>query len=102
MYILLSIIISVIIGLLSLFINIGRSPMNTCFISIKGGINNIILLIPLLCVIMALAQLTRDLFCIYMFNSDKVIHNIYKKNSLYVFIFCLLHIPLILVFTFSF
>ena len=102
LYLIICFVSGIIVSMLSESLQtIGISPMNTCFISIKGGINNIILLIPLLCVIMALAQLTRDLFCIYMFNSDKVIHNIYKKNSLYVFIFCLLHIPLILVFTFS-
>ena len=75
----------------------GISPMNTCFISIKGGLSNLIFLIPLLCIIFAIGQLIHDLFFIYMFNSDKGIRRIYKKNSCYVFIFCLLHIPLILV-----
>ena len=80
----------------------GISPMNTCFISIKGDLSNLIFLIPLLCIIFAIGQLIHDLFFIYMFNSDKGIRRIYKKNSCYVFIFCLLHIPLILVMVFSY
>ena len=36
-----------------------------------------------------------------MFDSDKAIRKIYKKNSLYVLIFCLLHIPLIILILFS-
>ena len=80
---------------------IGISPMNTCFISIKGGTKGLIYLFPLFCIILAIIQLTHDLFLIYMFNSDKGIRKIYKKNSCYVFIFCLLHVPLILVMIFS-
>ena len=94
----LSIIISILAERLEL---IGISPMNTCFISIKGGLKDLIFLFPLLCVILAIIQLIHDLFLIYMFNSDKGIRQIYKKNSCYVFIFCLLHIPLILVMVFS-
>ena len=81
---------------------IGISPMNTCFISIKGGLSNLIFLIPLCAVILAIFQLIHDLFLMYMFNSDKGVRRIYKKNSLYVFIFCLLHLPLILVMIVSF
>ena len=81
---------------------IGISPMNTCFISIKGGLSNLIFLIPLCCIILAIIQLIHDLFFIYMFNSDKGIRQIYKKNSLYVLVFCLFHVPLILVMIFSF
>ena len=60
---------------------IGISPMNTCFISIKGGLSNLIFLIPLCAVILAIFQLIHDLFLMYMFNSDKGVRRIYKKNS---------------------
>ena len=33
-----------------------------------------------------------------MFVTDKGIRKIYKKNSLYVLIFCILHIPMIVLF----
>ena len=77
---------------------IGISPMNTCFIYIHGGIKEIIiLLIPFISFITEIYQLIHDLFFMRMFNSNKGIRQIYKKNSLYVLIFCLLHIPLFLV-----
>ena len=77
---------------------IGISPMNTCFISIQGGIKDIIIItIPLISFIIAIYQLIHDLFFMRMFMSNKAIRQIYKKNALYVLIFCLLHIPLFLV-----
>jgi len=103
LYLIICFILGFIVSLLAeRFQLIGISPMNTCFISVKSGLKNLIFLIPLICMIIAIIQLIHDIFFIYMFNSDKAIRSIYKKNSLYVFIFCLLHIPLILVMIFSF
>ena len=84
-------------GLSEYFKIIGRSPLNTCFINTKYSDKyGYILLIPVLCIIIAIIQLIHDLFFVSMFNSDKGIRRIHRKNSLYVFIFCLLHIPLII------
>ena len=103
LYIIICFILGFIVSLLAeRFQLIGISPMNTCFISIKSGLKSLIFLIPLTCMIIAIIQLIQDIFFIYMFNSDKVIRSLYKKNAIYVFIFCLLHIPLILVMIFSF
>ena len=88
-------------GLAVYFQLIGISPINSCFISIKGGLKNLIFLIPLICITIAIIQLIHDLFFIYMFTSDKSIRNIYKKNLYYFLIFCLLHIPLIIIMIFS-
>ena len=103
LYLIICFILGFVVSLLAeRFQLIGISPMNTCFISVKSGLKNLIFVIPLICMIIAIIQLIHDIFFIYMFNSDKVIRSIYKKNSLYVFIFCLLHIPLLLVMVFSF
>ena len=67
-------------GLAVYFQLIGISPINSCFISIKGGLKNLIFLIPLICITIAIIQLIHDLFFIYMFTSDKSIRNIYKKK----------------------
>ena len=76
---------------------IGRSPLNTCFINTKYSKHyGYILLILVICIITAIMQLIHDLFFVNMFNSDKGIRRIHRKNSFYVFIFCLLHIPLII------
>ena len=100
-YIIICILIGAIVnGLSEYFGIIGRSPMNTCFINTRfSGESGFgyIFLIPVGCIIVAIIQLIHDLFFIKMFNSDKGIRRIHRKNSLYVFIFCLLHIPLIIV-----
>ena len=84
-------------GLSEYFDIIGRSPLNTCFINTKySGKYGYILLIPVICIIIAIIQLIHDLFFVNMFNSDKGIRRIHRKNSFYVFVFCLLHIPLII------
>ena len=77
---------------------VGRSTLNTCFINFKySGIKGYIIIIPIICIIFAIIQLFHDLFFMTMFNSDKGIRSIHRKNACYVFIFCLLHIPLIIV-----
>ena len=84
-------------GLSEYFQIMGRSPLNTCFINTKfSGIKGYIVLIPVIGIISAIIQLIHDLFFVHMFNSDKGIRRIHRKNSWYVFIFCLLHIPLII------
>ena len=97
-YILLSIIISVIIGLLSLFINIGRSPMNTCFINTYDTNEYSILtfILPICSIFFAIGQIIIDLCFEKGFITDRVIRILYKKNSYYVLIFCFLHFPLIM------
>ena len=102
LYLIICFLLSIISILLAIYFQfIGISPMNTCFISIKGGLNNFLFLIPLICLTIAIIQLFHDLFFIYMFDSDKAIRNIYKKNLIYVLIFCLLHIPLIIIILYS-
>ena len=100
-YIIICILIGAIVNGLSEFFGIlGRSPMNTCFINTRySGESGFgyIFIIPVSCIIIAIIQLIHDLFFVKMFNSDKGIRRIHRKNSLYVFIFCLLHIPLIIV-----
>ena len=85
-------------GLSERFAIIGISPFNTCFLNTKyAGSKGFIFLIPVICIILAIIQLVHDLFFVKMFDSDKRIRRIHKKNSCYVFIFCLLHIPFIFV-----
>ena len=82
---------------------IGRSPLNTCFINTRySGWFGFVFIIPFICIILVIIQLIHDLFFVQMFNSDKGIRRIYKKNSFYVFIFCLLHIPFIILMLISF
>ena len=77
---------------------IGRSPMNTCFINTKySGRNGYIFFFLVLLLIIAIIQLIHDLIFVKMFNSDKSIRRIHRKNSCYVFLFCLLHIPFIII-----
>ena len=99
-YIIISIIIGILVGLLSIFFNvIGKSPMNTCFINTsKNYHNGLFFLIPIIFIILAIIQIIIDLCCRGMFITDKGIRKIYKKNSLYVLIFCILHIPMIVLF----
>ena len=76
---------------------VGRSSMNTCFINTEySGWAGFIFLIPVILIFFAIVQLIHDLFFVKMFNSDKGIRKIHRKNSCYAFIFCLLHIPLII------
>ena len=99
-YIIISIIIGILVGLLSVYFKvIGRSPMNTCFINTsKNFYHGFFFLIPIVFILLAIIQIIIDLCCRGMFITDKGIRKIYKKNSLYVFIFCILHIPMIVLF----
>ena len=96
-YIIISLAIGLLIGLLGIKSNlIGRSPMNTCFINTdKNGFNGLFFLIPIIFILIAIIQIIIDLCCRGMFITDKGIRKIHKKNSLYVFIFCVLHIPML-------
>ena len=77
---------------------IGISPFNTCFINMNySGKKGYIFFIPVVCIFIAIIQLIHDLFFVKMFSSDKGIRKIHRKNSSYVFIFCLLHIPFIII-----
>ena len=86
-------------GLSEYFAIEGRSPFNTCFINTRfsGKKAFIVYLIPVICITFAIIQLIHDLFFQKMFISDKGIRRLHKKNSCYVFIFCLLHIPFIII-----
>ena len=99
-YLIISIIVGLIVGYVSFYNGImGRSPMNTCFIN--TDINGLIFLISIIFIIfmlVAIFQIIIDLCCRKMFITDKGIRKIHKKNSLYVFIFCILHIPMIVLF----
>ena len=90
-------------GLSERFSLLGRSPLNTCFINTKSpGLFRYIYLIPVISIIIAIIQLIHDLFFKTMFNSDKKIRRIHRKNSCFVLIFCLFHIPLIVAILISF
>ena len=87
---------AIVSGLSEHFQIVGISPLNTCFINMKySGVKAYIFFVPVICIIFAIIQLIHDLFFTKMFNSDKGIRRIHRKNSCYVFIFCLLHIPVI-------
>ena len=67
LYLIICFILGFIVSLLAeRFQLIGISPMNTCFISVKSGLKNLIFLIPLICMIIAIIQLIHDIFFIYM------------------------------------
>ena len=73
--------------------------MNTCFINTdKNERNGLFFLIPIFFILFAIIQIIIDLCCRKMFITDKGVREIHKKNSLYVFIFCVLHIPMIVLF----
>ena len=99
-YIIVSLVTGVIFGFVGIFFNlIGRSPMNTCFINTeKNDKNGLFFLIPILFIFIVIIQIIIDLCCREMFITDKGIRKIHKKNSTYVFIFCILHIPMIILF----
>jgi len=96
-YILISLIIALIVGIISIFFNAGRSGMNTCFINtIDAEENALIFLIPIIFIFVAVGQVILDLCCKDVFITDRKIRLLYKKNSYYVLIFCSLHLPLII------
>ena len=98
-YIFFSLIISIIIAIFSLFLNIGRSPMNTCFINtMKTNGFALIFLLPIILIFVAMGQTLLDLCFKEFFITDKGIRSLYKKNSYYVLIFCFLHFPLIILY----
>ena len=99
-YIIISLVIGLLVGFLGITFNvIGRSPMNTCFINTdKNGFYGLFFLIPIIFILIAIIQIIIDLCCRGMFITDKGIRKIHKKNSLYVFIFCVLHIPMLVLF----
>ena len=98
-YILISLIISLIVGIFSIFFNVGRSPMNTCFINtMDTKAFSLIFLLPIIFIFVAVGQTIIDLCCKDAFITDKGIRSLYKKNSYYVLIFCSLHLPLIIFF----
>ena len=98
-YTLISLFVSSIVGILSIFLNIGRSGMNTCFINtIDGKGYALIFLIPIIFIFVAVGQIILDLCFKDVFITDRKIRLLYKKNSYYVLIFCFLHLPLIIFF----
>ena len=98
-YIFISLIISLIVALFSIFTSLGRSPMNTCFINnINSGGYGLIFLIPIIFILLAIGQIILDLCCQNLFITDRGIRIMYKKNSIYVLIFCFLHFPMIILF----
>ena len=99
LYIIASLVVSLIVGIISLFTNIGRSPMNTCFINtIYTDWYGLFFIIPFIFLFTAIGQILLDLCCKNMFITDKGIRKLYKINSIYVLIFCFLHIPFLIFF----
>ena len=89
---------SLVAGLSEYMEIIGISPFNTCFLNTKySEKRGYIFIIPVIFIIFAIIQLVHDLFFVKLFDSDKRIRKIHRKNSCYVFIFCLLHIPFIFI-----
>ena len=99
-YIIISLVAGLIVGKIFFsFDVVGRSPMNTCFINTSMNERyGLFFLINIFLIIVAIAQIIIDLCCRGMFITDKGIRKIYKKNSLYVFIFCVLHIPMLILY----
>ena len=98
-YIIISLIVSSLVGILGGLSVIGRSPMNTCFINTtQNNMHGLFFIIPIFFMLAAIVQIIIDLCCRGMFITDKGIRKIYKKNSLYVLIFCILHIPMMILF----
>ena len=98
-YIFISLIISLIVAIFSIFTSIGRSPMNTCFINnINSRGYGLIFSIPIIFILLAIGQVILDLCCKGLFITDRGIRIMYKKNSIYVLIFCFLHFPMIFLF----
>ena len=77
---------------------IGRSPLMTCFINTNVFGNMSVFVVPLICSLYAIYQIIKGFCCSEMFITDKGVRQIYKKQSVYVFFFCLLHTPLFLLF----
>ena len=96
-YVIISLIFGMIVGIFFYEFNvIGRSPMNTCFINTsKNAKYGLFFLINIILIIIAIIQIIIDLCCRGMFITDKGIRKIYKKNSLYVLIFSILHFPML-------
>ena len=100
-YIIASFVLAVLVAFLAIIFNdIGRSPMNTCFINTEknGKYGLIFFFISIVSIFIAIIQIIIDLFFRGMFITDKGIRKIHKKNSTYVLIFCLLHFPMLVLF----
>ena len=72
--------------------------MNTCFIHTNDKKNGLFFLIHIIFIFIAIFQIIVDLCCRKMFITDKGIRKIHKKNSVYVLVFCVLHIPMMVFF----
>ena len=83
---------------------IGRSPMVTCFINTESSIFNSIIFAPhVILLFYALFQVLVGLCSSKMFIYNDEIKNLYKRNCIYVLLFCIFHIPLLfLIFFFSY
>ena len=99
-YIFISLATGLIVGVIFVHFDVvGRSPMNTCFVNTSlNERNGLFFIINIFLIIVAIVQIIVDLCCRGMFITDKGIRKIYKKNSLYVLIFCILHIPMLVLF----
>lgn len=86
----------IIISGIAFFFNlIGRSPMVSCLINTQTSIFNSLIFIPhLILLFYALFQVLGGLCCLKIFVYNEEIRNLYKRNCIYVLIFCLLHLPL--------
>ena len=98
-YIIISLLIGLLVEILGGLRVIGRSPMNSCFINTtQNNLHALFFIIPIFFMLTAIVQIIIDLCCRGMFITDKGIRKIYKKNSLYVLIFCILYIPMMILF----
>ena len=85
----------IISGIAFLFNILGRSPMVTCLINTQSSIFNALIFVPhLISLLYALFQVLGGLCCLKLFVYNEEIRNLYRRNCIYVLIFCLLHLPL--------
>ena len=77
--------------------SIGRSPLITCFLNTKEHffVNLIILAFPIIFILIIIYRIIYDLYKSELFQSDKNVRKLYKKNIWYVLITSLLYLPMI-------
>ena len=95
-YLLTSFASGIIISGSAFFFNLfGRSPMVTCLINTQTSVFNALIFVPhLILLFYALFQVLGGLCCLKLFVYNEEIRDLYKRNCVYVLIFCLLHLPL--------
>ena len=92
--------LSIVISLAAFFLKIlGKSPMNTCFINTELNVLSIFVYgIGLIIIIIIFYQIIHGLFFSKMFINNRKMRTLFIQNSIYALIFCILHIPMLILF----